>query len=119
VFDFEDNVVILERGKSTDAVPTEYQVAIVIGSEVFTTQPVKSRDRADQIRSRCIQKLKKNFGIETNNDPDSLQIFEDEYVVEINGNDVGLTLTEFELFNYLVKHEGKALTRQQLVESVW
>lgn len=49
----------------------------------------------------------------------NLMIFEDEYRATLEGKDLGLTLTEFELLRYLVRHPRKAFTRQQLLETIW
>ena len=48
-----------------------------------------------------------------------LTIYEDEYRAMLDGEDLGLTLTEFELLRYLVRHPRKAFTRQQLLETIW
>lgn len=48
-----------------------------------------------------------------------LTIYEDEYRASLDGRDLGLTLTEFELLRYLVRHPRKAFTRQQLLETIW
>ncbi len=48
-----------------------------------------------------------------------LTIFEDEYRATLDSEDLGLTLTEFELLRYLVRHPRKAFTRQQLLETIW
>ena len=48
-----------------------------------------------------------------------LTIYEDEYRATLEGDDLGLTLTEFELLRYLVRHPRKAFTRQQLLETIW
>ena len=48
-----------------------------------------------------------------------LTIYEDEYRATLDGEDLGLTLTEFELLRYLVRHPRKAFTRQQLLETIW
>lgn len=50
---------------------------------------------------------------------EDLTIFEDEYRATIEEKDLGLTLTEFELLRYLVRHPRKAFTRQQLLETIW
>ncbi|MEM1118275.1 MAG: response regulator transcription factor [Bacteroidota bacterium] len=48
-----------------------------------------------------------------------LTIYEDEYRATLDSDDLGLTLTEFELLRYLVRHPRKAFTRQQLLETIW
>lgn len=39
--------------------------------------------------------------------------------VSVDGENVPLTLKEFELLVFLVQHQGHALSREQLLESVW
>ena len=37
----------------------------------------------------------------------------------LNGEDLGLTLTEFKLLNFLVQHAGRAFSRTRLMHEVW
>jgi DNA-binding response OmpR family regulator len=37
----------------------------------------------------------------------------------LDGNDLGLTLTEFKLLNFLVQHAGRAFSRTRLMHEVW
>lgn len=37
----------------------------------------------------------------------------------LDGKDLGLTLTEFKLLNFLVQHAGRAFTRTRLMHEVW
>ena len=39
--------------------------------------------------------------------------------VTVDGDEVQLTQREFELLEYLVRHRGQVMTRDQLLESVW
>jgi two-component system, OmpR family, alkaline phosphatase synthesis response regulator PhoP len=39
--------------------------------------------------------------------------------VRVNGREIELTQREFDLLEYLVRHAGKVVTRDQLLESVW
>lgn len=39
--------------------------------------------------------------------------------VQLNGNDVALTPTEYDLLKVFILHRGKILTRQQLLKEVW
>lgn len=41
------------------------------------------------------------------------------YTVSLNGADLGLTLTEFKLLNFLVQHAGRAFSRTRLMHEVW
>jgi len=37
----------------------------------------------------------------------------------LSGKDLGLTLTEFKLLNFLVQHAGRAFSRTRLMHEVW
>lgn len=41
------------------------------------------------------------------------------YTVSLDGKDLGLTLTEFKLLNFLVQHAGRAYSRTRLMHEVW
>jgi DNA-binding response OmpR family regulator len=41
------------------------------------------------------------------------------YSGSLAGKDLGLTLTEFNLLNFLVRHAGRAFTRTRLMHEVW
>lgn len=41
------------------------------------------------------------------------------YTVALDGKDLGLTLTEFKLLNFLVQHAGRAYSRTRLMHEVW
>jgi DNA-binding response OmpR family regulator len=41
------------------------------------------------------------------------------YAASLAGKDLGLTLTEFKLMNFLVQHAGRAFTRTRLMHEVW
>ena len=48
-----------------------------------------------------------------------LAIYEDEYRATLNDENLGLTLTEFQLLRYLVRHSGKAFRRTELLDTIW
>ena len=48
-----------------------------------------------------------------------LELDEEHWVVRRGGTQVELSPTEFRLLAYLMRHQGRVLTRGQLLESVW
>ena len=42
-----------------------------------------------------------------------------KHIVRVNGEDVALTLKEFELLSYLLKNRGNVLTRDQILQEIW
>ena len=43
----------------------------------------------------------------------------DEHTVQVDENNVTLTLKEFELLEILIKNKGRILTREKLLEKIW
>ncbi len=43
----------------------------------------------------------------------------DSYTAEANGKTYGLTQREFEILRELMLHQGRVLTRQNLLEKLW
>ena len=50
---------------------------------------------------------------------DDLEINIERHQVTVNGNNVELTLKEFELLSYLAEKRGHVVTRDQLLDKVW
>ena len=42
-----------------------------------------------------------------------------KHIVRVNGEDVALTLKEFELLSYLFRNRGNVLTRDQILQEIW
>lgn len=49
----------------------------------------------------------------------SVTIDEASYAASINGEQLDLTYTEFELLKYLLQHPGRVFSREQLLADVW
>ena len=89
---------------------------LMIGADDYLTKPV-----SPQVILAHAKAVLRRSGVEESRilTSGNLTIFEDEYRAELHGEDLGLTLTEFELLRYLVRHPRKAFTRQQLLETIW
>ncbi len=89
---------------------------LMLGGDVYLTKPVSS-----QIIQANVKAVLRRTGVEENRvlEMGDLTIYEDEYRATLGDEDLGLTLTEFELLRYLVRHPKKAFTRQQLLETIW
>jgi DNA-binding response OmpR family regulator len=48
-----------------------------------------------------------------------LRLHPASFTASLGGNDLGLTLTEFKLLNFLVQHAGRAFSRTRLMHEVW
>ncbi|PSQ71543.1 MAG: DNA-binding response regulator [Bacteroidetes bacterium QH_9_67_14] len=89
---------------------------LMMGGDDYLTKPV-----SPQIVVAHVKAVLRRSGVEESQtiEVKDLKIFEDEYRATLGGEDLGLTLTEFELLRYLVRHPRKAFTRQQLLETIW
>lgn len=89
---------------------------LMIGADDYLTKPV-----SPQVVVAHVKAVLRRSGVEESRtiQVDDLTIYEDEYRATLDGKDLGLTLTEFELLRYLVRHPRKAFTRQQLLETIW
>lgn len=89
---------------------------LMLGGDDYLTKPV-----SPQVIVAHVKAVLRRSGVEESKtiEVNDLTIFEDEYRAVLDGEDLGLTLTEFELLRYLVRHPRKAFTRQQLLETIW
>ena len=89
---------------------------LMMGADDYLTKPV-----SPQVILAHVKAVLRRSGVEESKtlQVDNLTIYEDEYRASLDGKDLGLTLTEFELVRYLVRHPRKAFTRQQLLETIW
>lgn len=95
---------------------TDQLEGLSAGGDTYLTKPV-----SPQVVLANIRAVLRRTGTEESRtlSVHDLTIFEDEYRATLGGEDLGLTLTEFELLRYLVRHPRKAFTRQQLLETIW
>jgi len=101
----------------TAKIEEEDQVkGLMLGGDAYLTKPVSK-----QIIAAHVKAVLRRSGVEESKTltVEGLTIYEDEYRASLEGKDLGLTLTEFELVRYLVRHPRKAFTRQQLLETIW
>ena len=89
---------------------------LMMGGDDYLTKPI-----SPQVILAHVKAVLRRAGVEESRtiQVNDLTIFEDEYRAALDGKDLGLTLTEFELLRYLVRHPRKAFTRQQLLETIW
>ena len=89
---------------------------LMLGGDDYLTKPV-----SPQVILAHVKAVLRRSGVDETSiiNVNNLTIYEDEYRAALHEKDLGLTLTEFELLRYLVRHPRKAFTRQQLLETIW
>jgi DNA-binding response OmpR family regulator len=89
---------------------------LMLGADAYLTKPVPPAVVLANVRA-----VLRRSGVEETRilQVNDLTIYEDEYRASLSGRDLGLTLTEFELLRYLVRHPRKAFTREHLLQTIW
>ncbi len=84
-------------------------------------QPIYSSEESKKLREaeKLLSEAVEMAGEDPASNKKPLRLCEDEYVAELYGEDLGLTLTEFEILYTLKENSPKAYTRQQILDIVF
>ena len=109
--------IIMLTAKDTEV---DKVVGLELGADDYVTKPYSARELVARIkavlRRRTSEEIFTEAGI-LQAGPVRIDI--DRHLVTINGISVTLPLKEFELLEFLVRNEGKVLTRVQLIDRIW
>ena len=91
-----------------------------MGADDYMTKPFSLRELISRIRAQ----LRRAYGEYSSAESTAVVINDlvlDQATGQVRRGDeaINLTPTEFRLLNYLARHRGQALTRNQIVEAVW
>ncbi|WP_448920464.1 winged helix-turn-helix domain-containing protein [Eubacterium sp.] len=126
----EDGISILKRIRSDNrtadipvimetAKETEYDkvVALDLGADDYLTKPFGMMEMVSRVRAvlRRTSKENKKQDLKLNN----LEIDTAKHIVYANGEEINLTLKEYDLLKLFMENIGRAFTRDQLLSSVW
>jgi two-component system OmpR family response regulator len=116
-------IFLTARDTSSDTV-----TGLAIGGDDYVTKPFSVEALVARVRAVLRRASRAAAGAGTADDragPGAvlrvadLELDEDRWTVRRAGVPVELSPTEFRLLAYLMRHEGRVLTRAQLLESVW
>jgi DNA-binding response OmpR family regulator len=113
--DTEDIPIIMLTAKSTEI---DKIVGLELGADDYVTKPFSIRELIARIKAvlkRSKRSDRKNKIIRIN----KLEIDPSKIEVKIEGKSIDLTAKEFKLLLLLINSEGKVLTRDQILSSVW
>lgn len=113
-------------------------IGLEIGADDYITKPYQTRELIARIKANLRKMEAINLVIEKqnlqkenlNNEEDNkngktyfdfgiITIDFDKYEVKVNGQNVDLTLREYELLKFLLINRGQIFSREQLLEKVW
>lgn len=106
--------IIMITAKST---PTDIVVGLELGANDYVTKPFNNQVLLARIRNQLRQTTVEQSTAKTLTYK-SLVITEDEFKVELDGETLDLTKTEFEILCMLVKSPGRVYTRTQIISNL-
>ncbi|MEQ1821413.1 MAG: response regulator transcription factor [Fimbriimonadaceae bacterium] len=104
----------------TDA--TDKVFGLEVGADDYLTKPFDGNELVARVRAHLRRNNQYAMGKTGGADPQvigDLRVDHETRGVELNGKAVPLTTKEFDLIAYLAKNLGRAISRDQLFESVW
>jgi two-component system OmpR family response regulator len=110
-------IFLTARDTSSDTV-----TGLALGGDDYVTKPFSVE--ALVARVRAVLRRASRHGGDAPADPGillagDLELDESRWTVRRAGTAVELSPTEFRLLAYLMRHQGRVLTRAQLLENVW
>jgi two-component system, OmpR family, response regulator len=111
-------IFLTARDTSSDTV-----TGLAIGGDDYVTKPFSVEALVARVRA-VLRRASRSAGAGPGEDAGVLrggdvELDEERWTVHRGGIPVELSPTEFRLLAYLMRHEGRVLTRGQLLENVW
>jgi two-component system response regulator VicR len=94
-------------------------LGLELGADDYVTKPFDSREVVARIRAILRRTNREIPGTSMVFDGGRVRIHLASQSVEVQGQPVALTPTEFDLLVHLARHPSRVFTRQQLLEQVW
>jgi two-component system response regulator RegX3 len=97
-------------------------VGLELGADDYVTKPYSSRELVARIKA--VLRRGTPESVDANTDPTiqvagRIRMDVDRHQVTVNEILINLPLKEFELLEFLMRNEGRVLTRGQLIDRVW
>lgn len=94
-------------------------VGLELGADDYVTKPYSSRELLARIKAVLRRGTEPEELVGTSVTAGPVAIDIERHVVMVRGEVVALPLKEFELLEFLVRNEGRVLTRGQLIDRIW
>ena len=106
-------IILTAKKEETDRV-----LGLELGADDYVTKPFSVRELLARVKS--VLRRAQNQTVESSHiRTGKLDIDLERYEIKLNGKNLSLSSKEFALVKVLLEADGKVLTRDQLLESVW
>lgn len=97
-------------------------VGLELGADDYVTKPYSSRELVARIKAVLRRGTAESVDADSNSAiqvAGQIRMDVERHQVTVNGDLINLPLKEFELLEFLMRNEGRVLTRGQLIDRVW
>ncbi|MGQ8338141.1 response regulator transcription factor [Sunxiuqinia sp. A32] len=107
-------ILLTARGEELDKV-----LGLEIGADDYVTKPFSLRELLARIKTILRRARSTSSSIDDWVEIGQLKISFESFEAKINDEPVKMSHKEFEILNYLYRHSGKIVTRDDLLDEVW
>ncbi len=94
-------------------------VGLELGADDYVTKPYSSRELVARVRAVLRRRVADDEPLELVLQAGPIRMDVERHTVMVADKEVSLPLKEFDLLEYLLRNNGRVLTRGQLIDRVW
>ncbi|WP_421919229.1 response regulator transcription factor [Marinifilum sp.] len=113
--DLEEKPILFISAKGSE---TDKLLGFKAGADDYVAKPFSVKEVIARIYVIC-KRVFSESKTETSFEHENLKLIPESKQVTINGIDVGLTKTEFEILQLLLSHSGRIYSRDEIMNKIW